>query len=171
MASQMIVSAYLLEGGYGNAIPFFGFERRGAPTSAFVRLDDKPIREKTQVYSPDCVVVVDPTLRAAVNVFNGLRGDGIVILGEKNFPNPSEIPASVKKLAVVDATKIAVEYLGVPITNTPMMGAFAAVTGWVTLESILQSFEQYLAPKLVERNQKAARAAYDAVQVRELVTR
>lgn len=171
MASQMIVSAYLMQGGYGNAIPFFGFERRGAPTSAFVRLDDKPIREKTQVYSPDCVVVIDPTLRAAVNVFNGIKGDGIVILAEKNFPDPSEIPTSVKRIAVVDATKIAVEHLGVPITNTPMMGAFAAVTGWVTLDTILQSFEQYLAPKLVERNMSAARAAYEAVQVREMVTK
>lgn len=171
MASQMIVNAYVIEGGYGNAIPFFGFERRGAPTSAFVRLDNKPIREKTQVYSPDCVIVVDPTLRATVNVFNGLKGDGIAVLNERRPVNPAELPESVKKLGYVDATRIAVDILGAPITNTPMLGAFAAVTGWVKLDSILQSFELFLSPKVIEKNIAAARLAYETVQVRELARR
>lgn len=170
MASQILVNAFVIEGKYGNAIPFFGFERRGAPLSAFVRVDDKPIREKTQVYFPDCIIVVDPTLRATVNVFNGLKGDGIAVLNERKSIEGVAFPPSVKKLGVVDATKIALECMGAPITNTAMLGAFAAATGWVKLESILQSFELFLGPKLIEGNVKAAKAAYEATTVKELVT-
>ncbi len=174
IASQILVNAFVIEGKYGNSMPFFGFERRGAPLSAFVRFDDRPIREKTQVYSPDCVIVVDPTLRSAIKVFDGLKGERIAVLNDRKAIDqidlPESVPESVNKVGIVDATKIAIECIGVPITNTSMLGAFAATTGWVKLDSIVRSFELFLNPKLLEGNVKAARAAYEAVQVRELVT-
>lgn len=169
VASQVLVNAFAIEGKYGAAIPFFGFERRGAPVSAFVRLDDKPIRIKTMVYYPDAVMVLDSTLRKAVNVFEGIKGDQIVIINEKRDPSLLALPPDVTKVGVVNATGIALEVMGVPIANTAMLAAFAATTGWVRLDSVLASFERYFKGKVLAGNIEAAKVAYDATKVTELV--
>lgn len=168
MASQILVNAFAIEGKYGAAIPFFGFERRGAPVSGFVRLDDKPIRIKTMIYYPDVVVVLDSGLRKVVNVFDGIKDDRIAVLNEKRDIDQLDLPPSVRKVGLVDATKIALEVMGVPIANTAMLAAFAATTGWVKLESLLASFERYFGPKIVGGNVEAARLAYEATRVVEL---
>lgn len=169
MASQILVSAFAIEGKYGAAIPFFGFERRGAPVSGFVRLDDKPIRIKTMIYYPDAVVVLDGALRKVVNVFDGLKGDGIAVLNEKKDIDQLGLPSSIRKVGLVDATRIALEVMGVPIANTAMLAAFAATTGWVELESLLASFERYFSRKILAGNAEAARVAYEATRVVDLL--
>lgn len=168
VASQVLVNAFAIEDRYGAAIPFFGFERRGAPVSAFVRFDDKPIRIKTMVYYPDAVMVLDPTLKKAVNVFEGLKADGIVIINEKRAVEQLDLPASVSRVGIVDATRIALDVMGVPIANTAMLAAFAATTGWVGLTALLRSFERYFGPKILAGNVEAAKVAYEATRVVEL---
>jgi len=166
VAAEILVSAMVMEGRFGSAIPFFGFERRGAPISAFVRFDDQPIREKTQIYNPDCVVVMDPTLRNAVDVFAGLSGERVVVLNERRNLARLDLPPTVKKVGLVDATGIAVDVLGVPITNTAMLGAFVATTGWIGLEPLVESIKQAFAGRpLVEENVKAARSGFEATKV------
>ncbi|MGC8816253.1 MAG: pyruvate ferredoxin oxidoreductase subunit gamma [Candidatus Hadarchaeum sp.] len=155
-AARLLAEAAFLEGNYCQAFPFFGAERRGAPVVAFTRINKQPIRTREQVYSPDYVVVLDPTLVEAVDVAAGLKPEGIVILNSKKVPENLE----GKKIAVVDATKIAIENLGIPITNTTMLGALARATGVVSLESISKVIEKRFG-KLAEKNISAAKRAYE----------
>jgi 2-oxoisovalerate ferredoxin oxidoreductase gamma subunit len=165
MAAEMLVNAILLEKLYGNSIPYFGFERRGAPVAAFVRFDDKPIREKTQIYAPDCLIISDATLLKAVDVFSGLKEEGIVVLNTHKSVDALTLPKAVKKVGLVHATKVALDVLGAPITNTAMLGAFAATTGWVSLDSVLRGIEKVMPPNLALKNMKAAETSYNQTQV------
>ena len=151
-----MAEAAFLEGNYCQAFPFFGAERRGAPVVAFTRIDKRPIRTHEQVYRPNYVVVLDQTLVESVDVAAGLSPGGIVILNSKKAPENLK----GKKIAIVDATKIAIETLGVPITNTTMLGALAKATGVVSLESIAKVIEKRFG-KLAEKNINAAKRAFE----------
>lgn len=155
-AARLLAEAAFLEGYYCQAFPFFGAERRGAPVMAFTRISKEPIRTHEQVYEPDHVVVLDPTLIGSVDVAAGLKPGGIIVLNSK------EVPDNLKgvKVALVDATTIAIETLGVPITNTTMLGALAKATGVVTLESTKKVIEKRFG-KLAEKNINAAKRAYE----------
>jgi len=162
-AAEIIVNAKVLEGGFGNSIPFFGFERQGAPVTSFVRIDDAPIRPKTQVYTPDCIIVLDPTLRKAVDIFEGLKPGGWLIINAE--PGTSvedlDLPSSVGAVAVVDATGLALKRLGKPITNTAMLGAFIKGTGWVGLEDVAAKVEEFWG----KANAALLREAYEVTEV------
>ncbi len=133
-AAELIAVA-AFEGGISTqAFPAFGVERRGAPVQAFVRFDNKKIRLRSQVYEPDYIIVQDSTLIKDVNVFLGLKAGGIAIINtEKALKYP--LPQGVKVISI-DATSIALKKLGVPITNTTLMGAFAAATGEIQLHNL-----------------------------------
>ena len=160
-AAEILVWAKVLGGGYGSSIPFFGFERQGAPVTAFVKLDDKPIRPKTQVYTPDCVIVLDPTIQNAVNVFEGMKDKGIFVLNTTEGASKIEIPDEVETLAVVNATDLALERLGRAITNTAMLGAFVKATSWVPIEPIVSKVEEYWG----KQNAALVREAHDLTEV------
>ncbi|MEM4188053.1 MAG: pyruvate ferredoxin oxidoreductase subunit gamma [Candidatus Hadarchaeum sp.] len=155
-AARLLAEASFLEGNYCQAFPFFGAERRGAPVVAFTRISKQPIRTHEQVYRPDYVVVLDSTLIGSVDVAAGLKPNGIVVLNSK------EVPENIRgaKVAFVDATKISIESLGVPITNTTMLGALAKATGVVSLDSIKKVIEKRFG-KLAEKNISAAKQAYE----------
>ena len=78
-AAAVLVTALSKEGKYAQAFPFFGGERRGAPVKAFLRIDDKPITTRSQIYKPDCIVVLDSKLPGTMNVFDGLKQPRLVI--------------------------------------------------------------------------------------------
>lgn len=159
-AARLLAEAAFIEGKHAQAFPFFGAERRGAPVLAFARIGDKQIRVRTQVYTPDYVVVLDPSLPEVVDVASGIKQGGIIVLNSKNdmqFPHA--------KTASVDATSVAMETLGVPITNTAMLGAFAKATGLVKIESIIESIKRYFPRKLAEKNVSTIKAAYDRTKV------
>jgi 2-oxoacid:acceptor oxidoreductase gamma subunit (pyruvate/2-ketoisovalerate family)/2-oxoacid:acceptor oxidoreductase delta subunit (pyruvate/2-ketoisovalerate family) len=170
MAAQALASAAFQEGGYATAFPFFGAERRGAPVLAFTRIDKKRIYRKTQVYEPDFVVVLDEGLIEGVNVVEGLKKGGMVIVNSAKKPEEIDVGIDVK-LATVDATSVALEVLKQPATNSAILGAIAKVTGLVTIESvekgIMQVFGDRLGPKVGELNGKAARVAYDRTIIGE----
>lgn len=130
-AAEIIVYANVKAGFFGVSVPYFGFERQGAPVVAYVKLDQQPIRAKTQVDYPDCVVVMEPTLLKAVDVFEDLAKEGLFIINSKKCPDLALIPPQVKKISYVDATKISLDILGRPIPNTVMLGAFVQATKWV----------------------------------------
>ena len=89
LAARMLASACAAEGKYVASFPMYGFERRGMPVVAFTRFDDEPIREKTQIYTPDCLVVIDPTLLGIKTLFDGLKPDGVLVLNSpKAFTEP-----------------------------------------------------------------------------------
>ncbi len=142
-ASEIIVYANIAKGGYGNSIPFFGFERQGAPVTAFVKIDSKPIRPKTQVYEPDCIVIMDPTIRKAVDVYEGVKEDSIMILNSTETRDELDVPDNISKVAVIDATSLALKRIGKPITNTAMLGAFVKGTGWVELDDVVEKVREF----------------------------
>ncbi len=135
-AAEVIVHARVAEGGYGNSIPFFGFERQGAPVTSFVRLDDKPIRPKTQVYEPNCVIVLDSTLRQAVDIFEGIRNEGILVINTPEAPEAIAAPDCIRTIATVDASELSFRMIGKAIPNTAMLGAFIKCTGWVSIDVV-----------------------------------
>ena len=142
MASGILATALVEEGREVMAIPAFGFERRGAPVVAFVRYDDKPIRRITNIYTPEIVVVIDPTVARSVDVFAGTPvGTTLVQATAKGF-DELLLPGHLGKVAVCNAVRIALDIFKRPITNTIMLGAFAKATGAVTVQSLAKALEQ-----------------------------
>lgn len=162
-AAEMLARAAFKEGKWVQAIPFFGAERRGAPVKAFVRLADEPILVRSQVYNPDYVIVLDSALLEIVDVTEGLKKHGIIVIN--TMKNPKEMSITGCRAATVDATGIALELqllvAGLPVLNTPMLGAFAKATHEVKLESVLEVIKQEWSGAAGERNAKAASLAYE----------
>ena len=161
-AAELIATAAFTAGVFSQAFPAFGVERRGAPVQAFVRFSDKKIRLRSQVYEPDYVIVQDSTLIRDVNVFSGMKEGGIVLINTEK-KGEYNVPAGVKVIAF-DATKIAIEEIGLPITNTTLMGAFAAASGEITLDALKGAIEERFPGKLAATNFAAAKRAYEMIQ-------
>jgi len=164
MAAKMLASALLVEGKHVASFPMYGFERRGAPVVAFTRFDDKPIRVKTQIYNPDCIIVIDPGLLTLPTLFTGLKPDSFFVLNtaKKTYEQPDK---AIKTGVLVNATGIAVQEVGRDIPNTCLLGAVAAATGWLTLDSVLKSLPEYLSGDILTRNLKSAERGYKEVEV------
>lgn len=161
-AAELIATAAFTAGVFSQAFPAFGVERRGAPVQAFVRFSNEKIRLRSQVYEPDYVIVQDSTLIRDVNVFSGMKDGGIVLINTEKSGNYN-VPAGVKVIAF-DATKIAIEEIGLPITNTTLMGAFAAASGEITLEALKGAIEERFPGKLAATNFAAAKRAYEMIK-------
>lgn len=170
VASEILAAALFKEGKFVQAFPAFGVERRGAPVMAFLRFDDTPIRRRCQIYEPDHVVVLDPTLLLAVDVTVGLKPHGTILI---NSDSPPESFTALQKflVATVPAGEIAVAHkLGTrtnPIVNTAILGAFARLTSFVSLEALLDAIAEKIPERQRESNQAAARTAYEAVKIME----
>jgi len=164
LAAWMLAAAFVVEGKHVASFPMYGFERRGAPVVAFTRLDDRQIREKTKIYNPDCLVVIDPSLMTLPTLFSGLKPGGILVL---NSPQPleSQPNENLKLAGVVNATQIAVEEIGRDVPNTCLLGAFAATTGWADLKSILSSLGEYFSGDLLQKNIRSAERGFSEVEV------
>ena len=164
-AANILANAAFIEGNDVQSFPYFGVERRGAPVTAFTRIDRKPIRIKSQIYKPDYVVVLDEVLLEAVNVSEGLKKGGILLIN--TMKKPKEIKTSWKgKIATVDATSVAITYrLGSrnqPIVNTSILGGLSKIGNMVKIESIVQSIKE-MAPRKKEENARAAKEAFEKV--------
>ncbi|HUL39287.1 MAG TPA: 2-oxoacid:acceptor oxidoreductase family protein [Methanomassiliicoccales archaeon] len=165
MAAQTLAEAAVLQGYHAQAFPYFGAERRGAPVKAFTRIDSKRISLKSQIYTPDMLVVLDSTLPDIEPIAEGLKPDGKAVINTSLPPEEYDLGVSVE-CVTVDATTIAYEKLKAPIVNTSILGAIARADGIVSLELIVQAIKDKFGEKLGERagslNAEAARAAYDS---------
>jgi pyruvate ferredoxin oxidoreductase gamma subunit len=161
-AAELIAVAAFKSGVYSQAFPAFGVERRGAPVQAFVRFSDQKIRLRSQIYEPDYIIVQDSTLIKDVDVFAGLKKGGIALINTERSGN-IVAPKDVKVINI-DATSIALEVLGLPITNTSLMGAFAAATGEIEFDALAEALKERFSEKLAEKNIEAARRAFTIVK-------
>jgi len=129
---------------------------------AFVRISDKPIATREKVYTPDYVIVLDPTLLKLVNVEAGLKEGGTVIINSTKSAAEIRKETGIKaKIALVDASKIAMEVMRVPITNTTMLGAFVkAAPGVITMEGLKGPIDNRFGP-IAEKNVKSCARAFD----------
>lgn len=162
---EMLAQAAIGEGKYAQGFPSFGPERRGAPVAAFNRIDDKQIKVRSAVYKPDVVVVLDSSLVGLVNVTEGLKPDGTLIVNTPKSPEELKKELNFKgRVATVDASKIAWEELGVPITNTTMLGALIKVLDIVKLDSVKEPIEHRFG-RIAQKNLAALKKAYEDVKI------
>jgi len=162
---ELLALAAIEEGKYAQGFPAFGPERRGAPVMAYNRVSEKPIMIRSGIYHPDVVVVLDPSLVGLVNVTDGLKPDGLLIINtSKPAPVIREQLKYKGKLATVDATHIAREELGVPIANTTMLGAVMKATKVLKLESLNEPIEERFG-KIAYKNKNALKRAFDDVKL------
>jgi len=161
VTAELLAIAAYAGGQYSQAFPYLGGggERRGAPVQAFVRIDTKPIRRRSKIHEPDYVILKDLTLREVVDITLGLKPKGTILV---NSEKPSEELGFPPGWTVktVPATKIALDTLRMPIVNTAIMGAFAAVTGEFSIEAIEQAILVKFSGTLAAKNILAARTAY-----------
>ena len=155
--------AYFLKGMYPYAFPNFGAARMGAPMNAFVRVDVKPVRLRSQIYEPDYVIIVDPTLMRGFNCFSGLRENGIVIPNEKEGAEFPKIKAK-QKIFPVPANDIALKTIGRPLGNTALLGAYAQATQELDLNTIIEAVKKRFSGKAQEANIEAARQGYEYIK-------
>lgn len=161
--AALLGQVYFLKGMYPYAFPHFGAARMGAPMNAFVRVDSKPVRLRSQIYEPDYVIIVDATLMRGFNCFSGLKESGIAIINEREGVPIPKVKAR-QKVFVVPANDIAMKTIGRPLGNTALLGAYAAATREIDLESLLAAIRQRFSGKAMEGNIEAARQGFDFVQ-------
>ena len=163
-SAELLAKAAYRDGYKGvQAFPYFGAERRGAPVKAFTRIADEVINVRSQIYTPDIVAVLDSAIVDLIDVTEGLKDNGKVII---NTPKAaSEIKLSKGHVYTYDGTGIALKngllVGGLPVINTTMLGAIAKATGLVKLETVQQVIRDNWKGKVGERNAQGAKEAYD----------
>jgi len=165
-ASELLARAAIYEGKYIQSFPEFGPERMGAPVAAFTRISTEPIKIHCAVYNPDVVAVLDPTLLKTVPVAEGVSEEGRIIINSKD--DPAQIRKTLNtdkgKVWAVPATEIAIKTLGIPITNTAMLGAVTRVTGIVSLGSVEKVVRARFRQDVAEKNFAVVKEAYGEVK-------
>jgi pyruvate ferredoxin oxidoreductase gamma subunit len=164
-SAELLAQAAIDEGKYATAFPSFGPERRGAPVVAFARVDEQPVRLRSKIYRPDVVVVLDPSLLDIANPSEGIRDGGILIINSSHEPESIRNKLSYSgKMALVDAGAIAKEVIGLPITNTTMVGALIKGTSLLSVDSFKDPFKRRFG-KIAARNIEAMERAYAETKI------
>jgi pyruvate ferredoxin oxidoreductase gamma subunit len=162
-ASEFLAEASFEDGLYALAFPMFGSERHGAPVTAYVRISDRPIRLRSQVYEPDYVIVQDSSLMESIDTLEGLRDRGLVVINSSLPSSRFDIP-DIYRVVTVPATELALEMVGKPIINTIMVGAFAAASGEIRLEALQRSVRSRYPGELGEKEIVAMKKAYEDIR-------
>jgi pyruvate ferredoxin oxidoreductase gamma subunit len=164
-AAEMLSIAAFRQGRHAQAFPSFGSERTGAPVVAYCRIDDKPIRVREPILAPDAIIIQDPTLLHQVEVFAGARpGATILINTARTFAGLGlgELEAKFRTCAV-PATELAMKHVGRPVPNAALLGAFAALSQMISLDSVVAAIREKFPEKVALANIAAATAAYQAL--------
>mgnify|MGYP000138544037 CR=1 FL=1 len=163
---NMLARAGDLVGKYVQAFPFFGAERRGAPVKYFLRMDDKPIDLRSQIYRPDFLVIMSPAvLEAALE--EGTKESTVILVNMREDEARSRLARLPFEVHAVDGTSIAIdlgmEVEGLPVTNIAFLGAVSYVTELVPLEAVTEVIRESTPPARVEANMEAARRGFTSV--------
>jgi pyruvate ferredoxin oxidoreductase gamma subunit len=170
-AAELIAIAAYKDGKQSQAFPSFGVERTGAPIQAFARIDEKFIRTREQVSSPDILVVLDPTL-LGLNLAGDCGEKVIAVVNSskqaeelKLTYGPDKKPIPIKNIYTVDATKIAMEIFGKNLANTVILGALAKIGGLISIEALDKAIKEKFEEKgeeIIKKNIEALEKAYHA---------
>ncbi len=164
-AAELLSIAAFKDGKYAQAFPSFGAERIGAPVQAFVRIDDRKVRTREDVRTPDYLIVQDYFLIETVPVLEGLKPDGLILV---NADRPPE-ELNIKTTATVEsipATEIDLEIIGRPIPNAVMIGAFCSITGLVSLGAVQEAIMGKFPGRVGENNVAALERAHEIMKKR-----
>jgi pyruvate ferredoxin oxidoreductase gamma subunit len=166
-AAGLLSLAAFLEDRHAQAFPSFGSERTGAPVVSFCRIDDREIRLREPIAVPDALIIQDPTLLHQVDVFGGLVPGGCIVLNSSHDAAALGVDGVDARLVTVPASELAREHLGRPLPGPALLGAFAALTGVVSLPSVLAAIRDRFTRTAAEGNAAAAEAAHAFVTLRE----
>jgi 2-oxoacid:acceptor oxidoreductase gamma subunit (pyruvate/2-ketoisovalerate family) len=162
---ELLAQAAIAAGKYAQGFPSFGPERRGAPVAAFSRIDDKKIKVRSGIYKPDVVIVLDSSLIGLIDVTDGMKPGGKLIV------NTTKTPEEIRRelnftgtVATVDGTGIARKEMGVPIANTTRIGALLKVAGFMGLDALKESVEHRFG-RIAQKNLNAMKRAYDEIKI------
>jgi len=165
-SSQVLAIAAFFDGKQSQAFPNFGVERTGAPVESFVRIDTEKIFLRSHVYEPNVVIVLDPTLvLQGIEVAKGLKPNGLLIVNTDKSQNDLGVKGKFR-IKCINVTKIALEAIGKPFVNIASLGAFAALTGQVSLGALKKAVAEKMSakPAVVELNQKAVEKVFNEAQ-------
>ena len=164
IASRVLAIAAFKEGNYVQAFPFFGVERRGAPVTAYTRIDNKKIRKRSPVKKGDYLIILDPTLLDMADVAKHIKKNATILINTNTKLEHAGVGKLINRFFAFDASAVAVEHsLGsksAPIVNTTMLGVFSKVTGEVAIASVVDAIKDNISVKS-EANMNAARDAYE----------
>jgi pyruvate ferredoxin oxidoreductase gamma subunit len=164
LAAELMVVAAFEDDKYGQAFPAFGGERRGAPVQAFVCLDIRPVRIRYRVNQPDHVIILDRTLPNMIDVLSGIKSDGLAFIDSENSLDGLRWSAEVP-VYVVPATRFALEVFGQPFVNPAMLGAWAAVTGEISIDAIQHAYQHRFPGSLGKKNSRVVQMGYDFISL------
>ncbi len=167
-AAEMLSVAAFLEGAHAQAFPSFGSERNGAPVVSFCRIAQQEIRVREPVMQPDALIIQDPTLLHQVDVFEGLKPEGYILLNTNRTFDDLGLGDFIRarpglRLRTLPATEIGQKHLGRPIPNVPLLAGFAALSGLIRLESVHRAIREKFSGKVAEGNIAAATESYNLV--------
>ncbi len=170
--AEMLSIAAFQGGRHAQAFPSFGSERTGAPVVAFCRMDDKEIRLREPIMEPDALIIQDPTLLHQVDVFSGLKKDGYILINTTKTFDQLGLGEFVKwfrpeHLLTVPASELAMKHVRRPVPNVPMLGAFAALGGLITLDAVHAAIQRKFSGAVAQGNMQAASEAYEIVMEQE----
>jgi pyruvate ferredoxin oxidoreductase gamma subunit len=159
-AAEMLSIAAFLEKKHAQAFPSFGSERMGAPVTAFCRISTAEIRLREPVLEPNALIIQDRTVIESSKAFDGVADGSFVLI---NSPVPISHNLKNATVKCIDATGIALEHVGRPIPNAVLLGSFAALTGEVKIESVIEAIKMKFSGAVAEKNINAARSAYEKI--------
>lgn len=163
---NMLARAGNLIGKHVQAFPFFGAERRGAPVMSFVRMDDNPIALRSQIYRPDFLVVMSPSLMQ-VALDEGTKENTVILVNMPQEAARSQLSKLPFVVYAVDATPIAIdlgmEVEGMPVVNIAFLGAVSFVTELVPMEAISEVIRENTPAARAEASMEAARRGFTSV--------
>lgn len=170
--AEMMSIAAFLGGRHAQAFPSFGSERTGAPVVAFCRMDDKEIRLREPIMQPDAIIIQDATLLHQVDVFGGLKKGGFILINTTRSFVELGLGEFVKgfqpdHLLTVPASELAMKHVGRPVPNVPLLGAFAALGGLISLAAVQQAIDDKFSGSVALGNKAAAEEAYQIVMAQE----
>ncbi|MCM2294884.1 2-oxoacid:acceptor oxidoreductase family protein [Rhodoferax sp.] len=166
--AEMMSIAAFLGGRHAQAFPSFGSERTGAPVVAFCRMDDREIRLREPIMQPDAIIIQDPTLLHQVDVFSGLKKDGYILINTTRTFAELGLGEFVKDfqpahLLTVPASELAMKHVGRAVPNVPLLGAFAALCGLISLDAVQRAIDDKFKGPVALGNKAAAAEAYKSV--------
>jgi len=165
-AAELIAIAAFIDGKQAQAFPFFGVERTGAPIESYVRIDNKPIKTREQIYQPDILIVLDPTLLSNSSLLRGAGPKTKIIINTAKDKFSLKLKLPKANICTIDATKIALDILRKNIVNTVILGAMAKFIGLISLDSLKKAIKEKFSDKgeeLIAKNIKAAEEAYQQI--------
>ena len=160
-AAEMLSIAAFLEGKHAQAFPSFGSERMGAPVVAFCRIDDKEIRIREPINNPDALIIQDKSVIVPADAFSGLDDKGFALI---NSATDLQYNIGHAKIAYIGATELAMKHIGRPIPNAVLLGSFVALTGVLSLDSVIEAIKTKFKGSVMEKNIEAATVAYNQIK-------